>query len=193
MQEENVNEIWRNVVGYEGIYSVSSLGRIRRDKPGKGRCVVGRIMKTRLTPAGYPIVCLTGSEPCVQKDYAVHKLVAAAFLGPCPIGKEVNHKDGNKSNPRQDNLEYITQKENHEHASRMGLKASGDRHGARLHPETRPRGEASGKSRFTAKQVLDMRVRFAAGKVTAPQLAREHNTSRTVIHGILKRRTWKHI
>src|SRR5271169_1445354 len=129
MREENVNtiETWLNVPGYEGIYSVSSFGRIRRDRPGKGTCVVGRIMKTRLTPAGYPIVCLTGSEPGVQTDHTVHKLVTTAFWGPCPPGKEVNHKDGDKSNPRLDNLEYITPKENHEHAARTGLKASGDR------------------------------------------------------------------
>jgi hypothetical protein len=146
-----------------------------------------------LTPAGYLIVCLTKGNPCVQKDFAVHKLVAVAFHGPCLPSYEVNHKDGVKTNCRSDNLEYITGKENHEHAARTGLKASGNRHGARLHPETCPRGEDSGKSRFTAEQVLDMRARFASGKATAWQLAFEFDTSPGVIYGILRRRTWKHV
>jgi hypothetical protein len=58
----------------------------------------------------------------------VHVLVAQAFLGPCPLGMEVNHKDANGLNPAADNLEYTTRSGNAVHAFTKGCHSSGEHH-----------------------------------------------------------------
>jgi ribosomal protein S25 len=61
-----------------------------------------------------------GKRP-FRKSPGIHQLVTAAFLGPCPEGKQVNHKNGNKRDNRVENLEYLTPDENKAHAKRTGL------------------------------------------------------------------------
>jgi hypothetical protein len=118
---------WRPVVGYEGLYEVSSDGRIRRvgkaARRGKGRgggVKLGRLRKLRINRDGYVTVQLWRDGRA--KGFLVHVLVAAAFLGPCPNGQEVNHRDGIKANPSVDNLEYMTHPENVKHAYQTGLR-----------------------------------------------------------------------
>lgn len=107
-------ETWRPVVGFEGFYSVSDHGRVRRDIRGK-RTHAGRMISLVPTSAEYFNVTLTkpgGTRMCRY----VHQLVANAFHGPCPPKHEVNHKDGNRVNNRPANLEYVTHSENVRHA-----------------------------------------------------------------------------
>lgn len=117
-------EVWKSVVGYEGYYEVSDLGRVRsldrttlRDnRHGKQPTKIkGRIMKQGVR-AGYPYVNLCVNN--FRKKRPVHRLVAEAFLG---TGEEVNHKDGNKLNNHINNLEWCTRAENHIHALENGL------------------------------------------------------------------------
>ena len=101
-------------------YEVSNLGRVR--VVTENNCPtshVGKIIK-HVIIKGYHIVCAysrTGRRYSVR----VHRLVAHAFLGPCPKGKQVNHKDGIKSHNSVDNLEYVSSKENIRHAWKLGL------------------------------------------------------------------------
>jgi hypothetical protein len=81
---------WLHVPGYEGIYQISSLGEVRRIGKQHG-AVVGRFCRWRTSRAQYPVVQLSRNSVC--RKHFVHRLVAAAFLGPCPEGFEVNHKD----------------------------------------------------------------------------------------------------
>lgn len=99
------DEIWKPVVGYEGIYDVSSYGRIRRVS-------TGLILAGSLS-ANYPyvVLCMNGLE----KNWRIHVLVANAFLGICPEGFEVNHKDLNRLNNNLSNLEYTTHAGNLQH------------------------------------------------------------------------------
>ena len=121
-----MNEIWKDIEGYEGLYQVSNLGRVRslnRITNGKfgnrSLCLrKGRILKPR------KISLYTGvylSKNGHVKNYTIHRLVAQAFI-PNPQNKlEVNHIDGNKLNNKVDNLEWATRSENEQHAYRTGL------------------------------------------------------------------------
>jgi hypothetical protein len=119
--EELANEEWRDVVGYEGIYSISNLGRVRRDLARNA--TPGKILKLGKKARGYFSVSLSINDK--RRSHAVHKLVAAAFFGECPPGKQVNHKYPPKTNNRVDNLEYLTQRENIQHSIRTGLAPTG--------------------------------------------------------------------
>lgn len=122
-------ERWRPVVGYEGLYEISDSGRLKRigrDRLGRSR-YIGHILSPSLV-TGYCHCLLSG--PSGPKNVFVHVLVAEAFIGPKPAGMQVNHKNGNKADPRLENLEYVTRSENHLHALKNGLfkPPSGDRH-----------------------------------------------------------------
>ena len=113
MAEQYSNETWRPVVGYEDWYSVSDHGRVK----GRGRdwshtATPRYILKPSPDSKGYPMVTLC--HP--RSTRKTHRLVAAAFIGPCPPGLQVNHKNGVKADNRPSNLEYVTPKENIRHA-----------------------------------------------------------------------------
>ncbi len=102
----HVNEIWMPVVGFEGLYEVSNLGRV---KSLKRNTTSGGIMKTNINK-GYEYVhlCKNGKH----YNGKVHRLVAEAFLPNPQYKREVNHKDENKLNNSLANLEWATRKEN---------------------------------------------------------------------------------
>lgn len=120
-------EEWRPIPGYEGLYIVSSHGRIMRVGKaavhGKGRgggARVGHIRRPWLRPDGYYELLLW--KEGIPERARVHCFVALAFLGTRPDGYDINHKDGNKQHNSPDNLEYVTRSENNSHAYRIGLK-----------------------------------------------------------------------
>jgi hypothetical protein len=95
-------------------YLVSDYGRVMRVVEGSNT-YPGRILKIRTNNHGYACVSLA------KRKQPIHKLVMEAFIGPCPNGKEVNHKDGNKKNSCLENLEYVTRQQNTQHAYDIGL------------------------------------------------------------------------
>ncbi len=98
-------EAWKDVVGYEGLYMVSSRGRVASLHYGRWRG-----MTISENQKGYPQVGLT--EHGNQTVYEVHVLVARAYLGIPPSRHEVHHKDHTKTNNRVGNLEYVTRQTN---------------------------------------------------------------------------------
>src|SRR4051812_45302603 len=96
-------EVWKPVVGYEGWYEVSDLGRVRRVAPTpKG--VIGYVLQPSVS-SGYQVLHLSTGTNAGRKLHAVHRLVAAAFIGQCPEGYVVNHLDADRSNNSRENLE----------------------------------------------------------------------------------------
>jgi len=123
-----MNEIWKDVIGYEGCYSVSNLGRVKSLKRKVNslhgintRTVNERIIAQRTTMHGYMSVALRKYGK--DKTLTVHRLIAIAFLNNPDDKPEVNHLDGNKKNNKLYNLEWVTKSENIKHAFRTGLQS----------------------------------------------------------------------
>lgn len=113
-------EAWKSVVGYEGVYEVSSLGNVRRCGRNVGGRAEYRPRRIVVSKAGYCVVHL--SQNGRKEMQKVHRLVAEAFL-PNPDGKPcINHKDASKRNNAVENLEWCTHLENNVHAIRNGLR-----------------------------------------------------------------------
>lgn len=132
-----MQEIWKDVVGFEGRYQVSNIGNV------KSLSFLGhnteKLMKLSEHHTGYLVVQL-GKHPA--KTYLVHQLVAKTFI-PLVKGKHfVNHIDGNKHNNCVENLEWVNYKENTEHAIRTGLQ----------NPHNTPK--RFGKDHYSSKPVL---------------------------------------
>lgn len=169
---DTVEEEWSMVRGWP--YVISNHGRIARYTPAQGTSK-GKLMRTRVTSEGYERVCLSRDG---ERWYVkVHRLVADAFIGPCPPGHQINHKDGDKLNNHADNLEWATQAQNMRHAAETGL---------------RPRGEEIRQAKLKGEEVKAIREKLAQG--VAPKiLAEEYNIDASVVRKIGNRQIWKHI
>ncbi len=117
-EQTSETERWKPVVGYEGIYEVSSTGRVKR-LTSHNPAHVGLILSQRQNPIGYMLVNLSKNDEPETKR--IHQLVTGAFLGSPPVNMVVNHIDGNKCNNLLANLEYVTRKRNIVHALETGL------------------------------------------------------------------------
>lgn len=123
-----MEEIWKDIQGYEGLYQVSNQGNVKSLHFGtkyhhpNWQNQEDKLLRPKLATSGYYRVELykPGSRKCLY----IHRLVAIAFI-PNPEGKtEVNHIDGNKLNNSVDNLEWASRSENQRHAIKLGLRKS---------------------------------------------------------------------
>lgn len=120
----NPNEQWKNIEGYEGLYEISNLGRIKRlhrvSYYANGRKYVYKELILKLKPSkftGYVNVGLTNSNH-VMKTFRVHRLVAKVFI-PNPYSfEEINHIDYDKENNQTANLEWCDRFYNNKHSSK---------------------------------------------------------------------------
>lgn len=145
-------------------YLVDEHGTVVSTVDGKWK-----ILRVFTTPTGYCRVSLTD-----HKKFAVHRLVMRTFVGPLPLGYQINHINANKSDNRLVNLEYCTPKENTEHAFANNLR--------------KPR---SGEQHHTAKlsDIQIQEVRALQG--TAPQsaIAKRYGISQTSVSQIWRGKT----
>ena len=120
-----MNEIWKDIEGYEGIYQVSNMGRVKRlarsvvqknPNPYSDTSVVQpiseKILTTRPTKEGYPLILLRGGKDGKRHGFSVHRLVAKAFIPNPDNLPEVNHKNEIRTDNRADNLEWCTRQYN---------------------------------------------------------------------------------
>lgn len=127
-EEGEIMEIWKPVVGYEGIYEVSSYGRVRsltRDVLKSNGVIQhrsGRLKELMKNKDGYLLVSLNKGGR--NKKQFVHRLVAAAFIQSNLFGLEVDHIDFNRSNNRVENLRVLDHTENVRHTKAFGRHVS---------------------------------------------------------------------
>lgn len=172
----DLSEEWRPVPrGYSDTYDVSNLGRVRRKN--------GSLRKSCIARTGYYVICLVKPGPRQEGKWPardtqfIHRLVAEAFLGPCPEGHQVNHKDGDKLNNHLDNLEYVTPRENTHHAWRLGMNYW--------------RGEHCNLSKLTRLQVKAIRDLHATGHYTQSLIGELFGVKRSTIGLIVNGVNWK--
>lgn len=121
-----IDDVWRKVVGYEGLYEVSVSGKVRStdrivsDSLGRRRQLKGELKGISISSDGYCHVSL--SKDGVEKHCQLHRIVAAAFIPNPDTKPQVNHKDGNKQNNCANNLEWVSAQENTQHAIDFGLR-----------------------------------------------------------------------
>jgi hypothetical protein len=165
--------VWRPIPGFEGVYEASSSGNIRRTGKVAG-AVVGRILKESTSKTGYRRVGLWSNGKCALTY--VHRAVASAFHGPSDLA--VNHINGNKSDNRPENLEYVTAKENMRHASDV-LRANN--------------GESAHLAKLSASDVRTIRRLHGHEQMSAYVISKIYPVAHSTIHRIVTMRTWKHL
>ena len=187
MNEEIEEEIFKPVIGFEGIYEISNLGRVKvlpREwiSGTKGNCLRKRgefFLAQKTTKFGYFSVKLCKDN---KRTYPViHRLIALAFI-PNPDNKPmINHIDGNKKNNRISNLEWCTGDENMKHAARTGLIPKGkDHHDVILQ-----------ECQVYRLRWIKKNIKVEHGYWT--KVAKSLNVSLSAIMDVIHDRSWPHI
>ena len=174
-------EVWKDVVGYEGLYQVSNIGNVRSlDKYvlNRGKYPVllkGRIMKPSSSSGYWMLVLYKNGK---GKNLKIHRLMAKSFL-PNKENKEcINHKNGIKTDNNLENLEWCTISENNFHTWKMCLKKANPL-----------KGELCKTSKLKNDDVLAIR----ASKSNCTELGVIYNVHKSSISLIKSGKTWRHL
>ena len=173
-------EEWRDIKGYEGLYQVSNVGRVKSLKKtityvnGRKNDMKEKILSICSDKDGYGTLGLTKNKKRYNKK--VHRLVAEAFVYNKDKKPDVNHINGVKRDNNFNNLSWCTKSENTKHAIKNGL----------WHPPIK-KGVDSGRSTLTVEDVKN--IRKSIGK-TLKSLSIEFKTSSSVVHRIIKNKTY---
>ena len=160
-------EEWKDIIGYEGIYKISNLGRVKRIHGG-----YRKVLKKSLFKSGYVRVCLTVNAK--EKTFRVHRLVAQTFI-PNPFNKPyINHIDNNIENNHISNLEWCTSKENKKHCVMQNRQAYGVK---------------NGNSKFKEEDIIKIR----SCNLSVKEIMKIYKMSETNVRDILNRKIWKHL
>ncbi len=165
-------ENWKKIQGFEN-YSVSDMGRVRRDTPGTAT-KVGKILNLTKNGHGYFKVCLVKIDRKRQVT-KIHRLVAEHFLDEIEGKTCVNHIDGNRENNNVENLEWVTPSENSIHAYKIGLSK----------PEYC-------NTKLQICDVIEIRNLKKNGMKTI-DIARKYDLCSNSVSQIITKKTWSHI
>lgn len=174
-------ETWKDICNFEGLYQVSSLGRVKSlpKRYGNQRTIrPEQVLNANLDKGGYLQLVLSKNDKQFLKK--VHRLVSEAFI-PCSLpfvssrNPQINHLNGNKLDNRVENLEWCTPLQNKRHASNLGLVSNGTKNGHNLLTET---------------QVREVRRRYVPYKCPLSQLAKEYGVTKRCIYHIVQGTSW---
>lgn len=174
-------EEWRAVVGWEGLYEISNLGRVRsltRTTPcGRWgqQTWHGAIRAPGGSVNGYLGVGVSGGGR--RARIHIHVAVLVAFVGPRPPGAEARHLNGVRTDNRLANLAWGTKFEN---------ASDRERHGKQVH------GESSPNAKLKERDVCDIHAMLGAG-MSLGDIARSFNVSKGTVARIRRRETWSHV
>lgn len=174
------DEVWKSINGYETMFEVSNMGRVRGIQRTTKTTEYGpticraRLLKGTPDRKGHIRICF-GNGPS-KKSFFVHRLVAEAFIGPRPRGLNVLHKNDIANDNRAENLYYGTQFQNMQDRERNGKTA---------------RGERCGCAKLTAEMVRE--IRLLKPTTTYYALAARFGVSHTSIEQVVKGKTWTHV
>ena len=174
----DVSEEWKRVPGFYN--EVSNLGRVKSitHKAGNGKIYKGKLLKPIVTDSGYVNVALI-DETNGRITKRLHRIVAQRFV-PNPENKpEINHIDGDKQNNAATNLEWVTRKENQNHALETGLQI----------PLV---GSEKPTAKLTENDVVDIRKEYREGCIQM-ELAEKYGVARQTISSIVNFKAWKHV
>lgn len=174
-------EEWKDIKGYEGKYQVSNLGRVKSLKrlATNNHWIKEKILNEsgkKKTRDGYLMVSLAG------KTFRVNRLVAETFI-PNPLNKlSVNHIDGDKTNNRVDNLEWVTLSENMRHAYKNKLKVS-------------KQGSENPNAKLSKEDVIQIRKEYEwqSKEHGTVALAKKYGVTNATIGHIIRRETYKNV
>jgi hypothetical protein len=168
-----MEEVWKDIENYEGLYQVSNLGNVKRLK-GKG-CVSERLIAKSINKSGY--IYRGFHNKGTYRKFKEHRLVANAFIDNPYNKPTVNHINGIKTDNRVENLEWCTYLENKQHAIKTGL--------------TNTKGVKNHFCKLTEEQVLEIReIGFSK---TRTYLGIKYGISSNTVTKIIKKEIWKHI
>jgi DNA-binding NarL/FixJ family response regulator len=179
-----MQEIWKDIAGYEGLYQISNLGnvkslerKIRANKHGGIKTIKERLLSICYNEHGYKIVNLWKDNKFITQR--VHRLIANAFI-PKVDGKPfINHKNSIRDDNRIENLEWCTQKENMQHAYNSGSKKQKN-------------CENHHCAKLKNAQVLEIRRLYKIG-YTNKQISNMFNINSGTISTIVNNRSWKRL
>lgn len=172
-----MSEVWRSVVGYEGLYEVSDHGRVRSlertafRKNGTPLLFKAAMKKICVNAVGYPWTRLTRDG--ISTNVLVHRMVAEAFIPNPDKLNCVNHKDLTPTNNSVGNLEWVSHRQNIVHA----------RDGGRMNGWTNP----NKRYKLQPEQVADIRARASEPHSA---LALKHGVSRRMVTNIVNDKRW---
>lgn len=166
-----MQELWKDVVGYETYFEISNLGRLKSKRTSK-------ILSQTKSKTGYfTHATKIGGRKGKCICFKIHRLVAEAFI-PNPENKPfVNHKDGNKLNNKEVNLEWNTGSENIKHAFEHGL--------------SKPlRGDKNPHAKLTEPIVKQIKFEYEFTDITHRELAKKYGVGKTTIQNVLANERW---
>lgn len=187
-QDSYISEIWKDLP-FSPRHQVSNMGNVRRKSyveeymsrgVPRSRKIKAREMSKRKHDRGYLRASIGG------KDYYIHRLVAELFIG-IPIGKEVNHKNSDRTDNRLVNIEVVTRAENIQHSYAYGKGYEGQK---KRIPKIS--GSNNYYAKFTEKQVEEIRKKHRDG-ISPKQLRKEYSIKKGRLDSILYYDSWKHV